>query len=153
MIKIRTATREDIGQMMPLFDDLYRGCIDPGFSDVLEEFVVADTHMVVVAIADGSLVGVLVGSYRLDIDYECRAGFIDAIVVHSDWRGRGIGPILLKQFAEWAKERGATVLQALNCRRRSFEAIGFTERPATLHQIAVDEIVRLQDDQSCVWRE
>jgi len=146
MMTLRTATREDIGDMMPLFDNLYRGCIDPGFPDILEELILSDAHLVVLAIADASVVGVLVGSYRVDIDYECRAGFIDAVVVRRDWRARGVGPALLGEFARWAQSRGATVLQALNCRRKSFEAIGFRERPATLHQVPIDGVFRQQGD-------
>ena len=139
-LQVRKATIGDFGDMMALFHDLYGGDIGPHFSDVLREYIGSDSHLVTVAISDARLVGVLIGSYRLDIDYECRAGFVDAIVVHKDCRSQGIGKRLVRNFAEWAKDRGCTVLQVLNARGKFFENIGFKERPATLHQISIEEI-------------
>lgn len=140
--KLRIATKDDVGDMMPLFFDLYKGDIGPHFSDVLEEYIGSDSHLVTAAIADARMVGLLIGSYRLDIDYECRAGFIDAIVVHEDCRMQGIGKRLVRNFAEWAKSRSCTVLQVLNARGEFFENIGFKERQVMFHQVPVGEIRR-----------
>lgn len=139
-IELREATRDDVQDMMPLFRDLYRGDIGTHFCDVLEEYIASDSHFVTVAIADARIVGLLIGSYRLDIDYECRAGFIDAIVVHKDCRGQGIGKRLVRAFVEWAKSRSCTVLQVLNARGEFFENIGFKERRVRFHQASIHEI-------------
>ena len=139
-VKLRIATRDDVGDMMPLFLDLYKRDIGAHFSDVLEEYIGSDSHLVAVAIADARIVGLLIGSYRLDIDYECRAGFIDAIVVDEAYRMQGTGKRLVRNFAEWAKTKGCTVLQVLNARGEFFENIGFKERQVRLHQVSVGEI-------------
>jgi GNAT superfamily N-acetyltransferase len=133
-IQLRTAMKDELPKLIPLFHDLYRGDIGANFLNIVQEYIDSDSHLVAVATVDGAVIGVLVGSYRLDIDYECRAGFVDAVVVHQDYRNRGIGKRLVEHFAEWAKNRGCTVLQVLNGRRQFFESIGFKERPAVLHQ-------------------
>jgi len=146
MLDVRPARRDETAAMLPLLRSLYEQFGDglgPAFEGLLDEYIASDSHAVLVAVADGALVGVLIGSYRLDIDLECRAGFIDALIVHGDYRIRGAGRSLLGAFARWARDKGATVLQVLNCHRKPFEAIGFRERPTRLHQIAVDEALGL----------
>ena len=86
----------------------------------------------------GRTVGLLIGSYRLDIDYECRAGLIDAIVVTKELQGRGLGRALIGGFAEWAGNEGCTTLQVINGAREFFEAMGFAERQVTFHQVPMD---------------
>lgn len=135
--ELRNATSDHIDGMMPLFCALYKGDIGRHFADLLQEYLNSDSHIVTVAMADARIVAVLVGSYRLDMDYECRAGLIDAVVVREDYRRRGIGKQLVAHFAEWAASKDCTVLQVVNGRRHFFEAIGFKERPATLHQLHI----------------
>lgn len=137
-VALRTATKDDLDQLMPLFVDLYKGDIGPGFRDVLDEYVRQDAHRVIVAVCEGRVVGVIVGSYRMDIDYECRAGFVDAVVVHEAHRGQGIGRQLVGSLADWAAGRGCTVMQVLNGRREFFEGLGFEERPVRFHQVPID---------------
>lgn len=134
-IELRRATQKDLDTMMPLFRDLYKGDIGPHFTGVLQEYIGSDSHLVTVAIADAHIVALLVGSYRLDVDYECRAGFIDAVVVHEDRRRQEIGKQLVRNFAEWARSRNCTVLQVLNGRRPFFENLDFKERVVTFHQV------------------
>jgi GNAT superfamily N-acetyltransferase len=135
-VRLRPANQDDADDVIRLLHDLYRGDLGPGFSGILHEYFCRENHLVLIAASAGRPVGVLVGSYRLDMDYECRAGFIDAVVVHEDFRGKGIGRRLLTEFARWAAARGCTVLQVLNGKREFFEAAGFAERPAVLHQLA-----------------
>lgn len=139
-VELKSATREELYDMMPLFRDLYKEDIGAHFTDVLQEYISSDSHLVIVAIADTRIVALFIGSYRLDIDYECRAGFIDAVVVHEDYRRQGIGKQLVSNFAEWAKNRNCTVLQVLNGRREFFENIGFKERQVRLHQVSIGDI-------------
>ncbi len=139
-VALRTATRDDIDRLMPLFVDLYKGDIGPGFRDVLDEYVCLDAHRVIVAVCEGCVVGVIAGSYRLDIDYECRAGFIDAVVVHEAHRSQGIGKRLVQDFADWAAGRDCTVLQVMNGRREFFEGLGFKEREVRFHQVPIDAL-------------
>ena len=136
---LRPAIEVDIADLKPLLKDLYRGDLGPRFSDVLDEYLRSESHHVILAAADGRAVGVLIGSYRLDIDHECRAGLIDAIVVAPNLRGRGIGKKLLGAFAQWARGRGCTVLQVVNGNREFFERLSFTQRRVMFHQASLDE--------------
>ena len=137
-IDLRQATEDDIAELIPLFVDLYKGDLGEHFEEILTQYFIGQEHCVLVAATGGRVVGVLVGSHRLDIDYECRAGFVDALVVDAKHRKHGIGQRLLSRFAEWAQSRGCTALQVLNCNREFFERRGFTERPTVLHQMAIE---------------
>ena len=139
-IILRKATKDDIDDLMPLFKSLYRGDIGQHFEEILVEYINSQTQLTAVALLDGNIVGLLVGSYRLDIDYECRAGLIDAIVVKEGFRQRCIGKKLLSHFVLWARSKNCTVLQTLNGRREFFEPRGFKERLAVLHQVPIDQV-------------
>ncbi|MCL0039310.1 GNAT family N-acetyltransferase [Dehalococcoidia bacterium] len=142
-IDLKSASRKDIDKLMPLFKglyELYGGDIGPHFAEILQEYIDSENHLTMVALSDGAVVGVLVGSYRLDIDYECRTGFVDAIVVDEGFRKRGIGKRLLHHFAQWAQSKKCTVLQVLNGNREFFEHLGFEERPARLHQVSIERL-------------
>jgi len=139
---LRNAKKDDIDALMPLFKNLYRGDIGQHFQEILGEYIDdSQTHLAVVAVMDSNVVGILVGTYRLDIDYECRAGFVDAVVVREDIRQKGIGKKLLHHFAQWADSKNCTALQTLNGKRVFFEPRGFRERPAVLSQAPIDEVV------------
>ena len=137
---IRQATEGDIPQLIPLFADLYKGDLGEHFEEILGQYLAGGGHCVFVGLIGGRIVGVLVGSHRLDIDYECRAGFVDALIVAEEHRRQGIGRLLLSRFEEWARGKGCTALQVLNCNREFFEHRGFRERPAVLHQVEIDEL-------------
>lgn len=139
-VDLRLANRDDIPELMPLFEDLYREDIGHHFTNIFGEYIDSENHLVAVAVSHAGVVGVLVGSYRLDIDYECRAGFVDAIVVAEKFRRRGIGKRLLRYFAQWAQSRHCTVLQVLNGRREFFEPRGFRELSAVLRQVSIEEL-------------
>jgi N-acetylglutamate synthase-like GNAT family acetyltransferase len=140
-VKLRSASRRDIEKLMPLFRDLYRGDIGEHFVDILGEYIDSENHVTIVAENACNILGVLVGSYRLDMDYECRAGYVDAIVVDKQFRQRGIGKKLLRYFAQWAQNKGCTVLQVLRGKREFFEPRGFREMPRPiLRQVSIEEM-------------
>jgi N-acetylglutamate synthase-like GNAT family acetyltransferase len=140
-VKLRPASRKDIEILMPLFRDLYRGDIGEHFVEILSEYIDSENHVTIVAENACNILGVLVGSYRLDIDYECRAGYVDAIVVDKQFRKRGIGKKLLQYFAQWARNKDCTVLQVLRGKREFFEPRGFREMPRPiLRQVSIEEM-------------
>jgi len=139
-VELRPGTRNDLERLMPLFKGLYKGDIGKHFVEILGEYIDSENHVTIVAENACNILGVLVGSYRLDIDYECRAGFVDAIVVDRQFRKRGIGKKLLQHFAQWARNKGCTALQVLNGKREFFEPRGFRERPAVLRQVSIEEM-------------
>ena len=58
------------------------------------------------------LVGVLVGSFHLDIDWEGRTARIDAIVVEPASRRVGIGKQLTQYFISMARKRKCVAVKA-----------------------------------------
>lgn len=138
-VTIRSAREKDFNHIISLLTVLYKDDIGQGLKDIVREYVSFSTHCVLIAIAGNQVVGILIGSYRLDIDYECRAGFIDAIIVDEKMRNHGIGKKLMKQFSEWAQIKQCTVMQVLNGNRLFFEPLGFKERPAVFHQVPIRE--------------
>ena len=134
---LKEAESGDRDDGVSLLTVLYRGDVGPDLEGLGQEYISAQDHVVLPALKDDREVGVLVGSYRLDIDFECRAGFVDAIVVEPSQRNQGIGTSLLREFAGWARTRGCT---ALNPNRSFFERAGLADRGVLFEQIAVDEL-------------
>jgi len=131
---LRAATAADADDVMRLLLDLYKGDVGPDMPDLLAEYISSDSTRVTLAAEGGRIVGVLIGSYRLDIDYECRAGIVNAIVVDKEHRRQGLGRRLVQDFAQWAERRGCSCVQVMNGKAEFFERMGFQERPARLHQ-------------------
>ncbi|MBN1342691.1 MAG: GNAT family N-acetyltransferase [Phycisphaerae bacterium] len=139
VVSLRPATMDDIEEMMPLFDMLYREDIGPDYRDLLAESIESNAHQVTVAIGEGEIVGAIVGSYRLNLDLECRTGHLDALAVGRGHQGRGIGRALTRNVAKWARAKGCTMLQVHNGRQEFFEPLGFEQRPVRLHETPLDE--------------
>lgn len=139
-LTVKSAVKADLEDVMILLHVLYKGDVGSQLANIVEEYIDSDRHIVFVGFHNDSPVGILIGTYRLDIDYECRVGFVDAIVVDENMRQQGIGKRLMEEFSGWAKHRDCTVLQVLNGNRTFFEGIGFEERPARLHQIPIERI-------------
>jgi len=79
-----------------------------------------------------SLVGILVGSYHLDIDWEGRTARIDAIIVEEANRKMGIGKKLTQYFIGVAKKRKCRAVKSrVNINnvtaQRFHESLGFTK--------------------------
>jgi ribosomal protein S18 acetylase RimI-like enzyme len=59
-----------------------------------------------------TLAGFLSGYFPVTMDYEGRVGRIDVLLVHRDWRKRGVGRTLLDEFRNRARARGCRHLLA-----------------------------------------
>jgi len=88
---------------MPLFKLLYHGDIGPSFKSVFRAY--AMEGVILLARTSGKLLGVLVGSYNLDIDWEGRVARIDAVIVDENHRRRGIAKMLVRRFIETAQKK------------------------------------------------
>ncbi len=140
-LRVRLAECPDLNGIMGLLSVLYKEDVGKHLRNLVEEYVVSPDHVVFLATNETDVVaGVLIGSYRIDIDYECRAAFLNAIIVEETMRRQGIGKMMMQEFTHWAAGKNCTVLQVLNGRREFFEGIGFRERPAVLHQVPIDEL-------------
>ena len=100
---IRKASVDDYSLCLPLLTLLYHGDIGTDFKSTFESFVTSDSSMVLFAQSQGEVVGVLIGSYQKDIDWEGKTARIDAIIVDEKHRRTGIGKQLARYFITQAK--------------------------------------------------
>ena len=138
--EFRAATESDLAAIMALLTGLYKGDVGPGIGPLVQEYIGSENHRVLVAQEQGEPLGVLLGSYRLDLDWECRAGLVDALVVSEAARGRGIGKRLVREFCGWARQRGCALVQVINPNPGFFGQLGFTSREIRFWQAAIEEV-------------
>jgi GNAT superfamily N-acetyltransferase len=81
---------------------------------------------VLVAQADGELVGVLGASWQTAIHVPGTYALIQDLWVHRDWRGRGVGGNLLAALFELARDRGFERVE-VGLPRESFARFAATE--------------------------
>ena len=81
---------------------------------MIAEAAKSDRLTVVVARDDqGQAIGVASAQLVISTAEGAPSAWIEDVVVHSDFRRRGIGKLLLGHLLEWAGERGATRAQLL----------------------------------------
>ncbi len=89
-----------------------------------------------VAEAEGEIVGVLAASWQRAPHVPGRYGTIQDLWVDPDWRSRKVGQGLVKALAETAREQGIGRLE-VGLPRESFAAIAATERFYTSNGFAL----------------
>lgn len=129
-IEYKTPDLKDLQGISGLMPALYRE-IGEGLAKVLEEFVKDDQYFKLLAIEKetGAVAGFIVGCCRLEVDFECRAGIIEEVVVHPDYRKLGIGAALLAELEKWSRARGAKGLLVPCGREGFYEKMGFEKLP------------------------
>ena len=89
-------------------------------------------HIIFVAEVSSTVVG-LVGAYTgYSIGFTGTYGRLIGLVVDVQWRGRGIGKMLMEQIERWLREKGATRIIITSGKQRTeahrfYEALGYTE--------------------------
>lgn len=129
-IEYRAPRPEDLPAVMSLMPTIYNE-IGTGLEKVLAEFIADDYYFKLLAVEKetGAAAGFLVGCCRLEVDFECRAGALEEVVVRPDLRGLGIGKALLAGFEGWSAARGAQGI-IVPCGREGFyEKMGFQKCP------------------------
>jgi GNAT superfamily N-acetyltransferase len=81
---------------------------------------------VLIAEADGAIVGVLTASWQRAIHVPGVYATIQDLWVHEDWRSRGVGAELVEAIASQARTRGVSRLE-VGLPRETFAAIASTE--------------------------
>jgi ribosomal protein S18 acetylase RimI-like enzyme len=105
-ITVRIARAEDYLACLPLLSLLYHGDLGPNFQKVFEAYAATEEEGVILLAEQSTKpVGILVGSYHLDIDWEGRIARIDAIIVDEPFRMRGIGKNLTSCFIAMARKK------------------------------------------------
>lgn len=129
--KIREAKVDDYSACLPLLTALYHGDIGPDFRRTFEDFVESETGIVLIA-ENTTVLGVLVGSYHMDIDWEGETARIDAIIVDKPHRKQRIGTELMWHFIAEARRKGCKAAKSRvnteNFAAQEFhETLGFTK--------------------------
>jgi ribosomal protein S18 acetylase RimI-like enzyme len=127
---IRKAKVGDYSLCLHLLTSLYHGDIGAGFKSVFESYVVGDNNAVLLARSEDGVIGILVGSYQMDIDWEGKTARIEAIIVDKKHRRAGIGEQLARCFILLAEKQKCKAVKSRvnrkNTRAQSFhESLGF----------------------------
>ena len=126
--RIRAANEDDLPAMLSLWREMmdfhaerdrrFRPKPSPGGERAWAKYLREDIWMsenccVLVAEADGRLVGQILGELReLPPVFEPKVyGYVTDIIVHRKARRRGVGRALFKRLGEWMRSRGAEHLQ------------------------------------------
>jgi len=130
--KIRTAKLDDYSSCIPLLTILYHGDIGPNFKQTFESFVKNKDCTVLLAEHSNKVIGILIGSCHINIDFEGKTAKIDALIVDEAFRRKRIGRSLLFRFVTWARKRHCKALKSRvnmkNKTAQSFhENLGFTK--------------------------
>ncbi|UCG45846.1 MAG: GNAT family N-acetyltransferase [Candidatus Bathyarchaeota archaeon] len=111
-MSIRSGRTSDYNLGLPLLEKLYHGDIGLDLKQAFIDYVRKENGVVLFAEDAGKVVGILVGSFQLDIDWEGKTGKIDAIIVDEKQRRRGVGRKLVQRFLAWAKRKGCKAVKA-----------------------------------------
>ncbi len=128
-VKVRTARGEDVEELAGLLGQLFD--IEADFApDAVKQraglrlLLGRPDALVAVAEADGRAVGMCSVQTLVSTAEGGRAGLLEDLVVAQEWRGRGIGTLLLQAAERWARDRGLVRLQLL-ADRTNAPALGF----------------------------
>jgi ribosomal protein S18 acetylase RimI-like enzyme len=124
---VRYGTPDDFDRCLPLFKGLYHGDIGHNFKEIFDSFTRSERDCVLITEQQGKVVGILVGSYHLDIDWEGKVARIQALVVEKKHRNKGIGKKLVHHFLHKAKKEGCCAVRS-RVNRRNQVACSFHER-------------------------
>jgi GNAT superfamily N-acetyltransferase len=87
----------------------------------------SDSDRLVVAEADGAVVGLAALHTSLSVEYDEPAAKLSAIVVDEEWRERGVGKALVEEMGAEARARGCCIL-FLTTNERRVDAHAFYSR-------------------------
>ena len=119
MIEITKATLNDVAEMQNLVrPEVVNGIILPRSDDEVANTI----RSYIVAREDGKIVG-FCALYIFDTSL----GEIRSLIVHSDFRGKGIGEQIITQTLKEGKELGLSRILALTYKREFFKKLGFIE--------------------------
>jgi GNAT superfamily N-acetyltransferase len=124
---VRNATPDDFERCFALLEKLYHGDIGCSFKEVFNRFARGKGSCVIVAEQHGKTLGVLIGSYHLDIDWESKVAKIQALIVEEKHRRKGIGRRLVEHFRQKAKQNGCCVIRS-RVNRKNKNACLFHEK-------------------------
>jgi GNAT superfamily N-acetyltransferase len=132
-IYYQVANESDIDGLVSLLSDLFT--IEKDFTPDLYkqkkglELIVNNHNTATVQVARntaGKVIGMVTAQLVISTAQGAASAWIEDMVVHSSYRGYGIGKKLLERTLDWAKEKGATRAQLL-VDIENIEAVGYYE--------------------------
>lgn len=131
-VVIRQATRKDVGSILPLWTEnmQYHAALDGRFqpapdgekhwAEVLRDWIRDEDCCVLVADAEGQLVGHIIGMMRENppVLLPPTYGLVSDICVEPTWRQQGIGRRLFEGLKDWFREKELSTVQ-LNVAHRN----------------------------------
>jgi GNAT superfamily N-acetyltransferase len=132
-INYKVANESDIDDLVSLLSDLFTIEIDfsPDLSKQKKglELIIKNRNNANVQVAKntaGKVIGMVTAQLVISTAQGAASAWIEDMVIHSSYRGHGIGKKLLQRTLDWAKENGATRAQLLvDIENR--EALGYYE--------------------------
>jgi len=134
--EVRAATTGEIEQVLETYEWLFAppGSVPSAWEPrraavALRQAIESHDAVVLVAEADGELVGLCTGYQDIhSVRFSYRA-WVEDLAVHPGHRSEGVGKALLEAAKDWARERGATHLELASGDAR-LDAHRFYEREA-----------------------
>ena len=130
---IREMERKDLNDVSVLYEELYR---PSNIANIEEEFQLindSDNYILLVAEDNGKVVGTAMGiiCYTMVANFK-RFLVMEAVVVDENYRGHGVGKMMLLEMEGRAKARGCSyiILASGDKRKEShkfYEAFGYGE--------------------------
>jgi len=139
MISLRRVQSEEIEKLIPIYKSAYRGLENYAYTHpeeirgYLNWLFRGDPQGFFVAEKGGRLIGfVSIHGDWWDRQRQTRTGEIHELVVHSDFKGQGVGKTLIEKAFSYLKERGcktASLWVGENnfLARRWYKKLGFRE--------------------------
>ena len=118
MVRIRPAVPADLDSLVALLQILF-GIEEDFVGDYdrqrrgLEMMLENERGCVLVAEAAGEVVGMCTGQVTISTAEGGPALLVEDVVIMEQWRGKGVGRLLMERLGMWAKEQGIERLQLL----------------------------------------
>lgn len=119
-MQIRSAVPADIPALLPLLELLFDQEHDIDFDEAkarrgLEMMIEPDEkRLVLVGEIEGRISGMCTGQLLISTAMGAPSLWVEDVVLHPDFRGRGLMPLLLAELENWAVSKGASRVQ-LQC--------------------------------------
>lgn len=124
-IEVRAAAPDELAEPLKLLEEFLRDSdpVPPPFAKRLARAVERGDVEVLVARAEGRLVGVAVLAFRLDVSAGAPFASVEDLYVRPDARQQGAGRVLIEAVREQCRTRGVSYVEV----QTDSEAAGFYE--------------------------
>ncbi len=118
MILIRKAVHSDLEKLVQLIGDLFS--MEPDFIVAPEKQLkglqmILDTPgaAILVAVDNDNVIGMVSCQMTISTAEGGYSGLVEDMVIENDYRGKGIGTLLIQKIVEWCMSNGASRVQLL----------------------------------------